>query len=366
MIPGNAVSLLHDGEQCLPAMLEAIEQAQREILLEMYWFGSDLTGRRFARALEDRARAGVRVYVSYDAAGSFEADRGMFASMENAGCRVYEFNPVHFWRPRFKFASLNQRNHRKMLIVDGRVGFTGGVNLADPWASEADGGLGFRDDMIRIEGPAVASMRDIFASTFPGFEAPSLLPAGGAEGGGDCRVRVLANDGKRNRGRIERAYLARIRRARERILITNSYFIPSRRVRRALADAVARGVCVRVLLPVDSDVPAVSYAMRRLYGGMLKRGIELYEWPESILHCKTAAIDGRWCTVGTHNLDYRSWAYNLEINVAVDDPSVAQELEGRILQDIARSVRVDRRNWMFRPLSQRVLEFFFFRFRRLM
>ncbi len=371
MIPGNRVSLLHDGGETLPAMLDAIAQARREILLEMYWFGSDRTGRRFAEALEEKARQGVRVLVTYDAAGSFEADRGMFEQMCEAGCGVYEFNPVHFWRPRFRlsFAGLNQRNHRKMLIVDGVTGFTGGLNLADPWAPEEAGGDGFRDDMIRVDGPAVESMRSIFLGCYrgDGLEAALAddLPATAGEGG-NSRVRVLANDLRQHRKTIERAYLARIRMARERLLITNSYFIPSFRVRRHLARAVERGVRVKVLLPVESDVPAVTYATRRLYSWMMRRGIELYEWPQSILHSKTAVVDGHWCTVGTHNIDYRSWAYNLEINVAVEDAEVAGRLEARMEEDIAGSVRVDPHNWRFRSLGQRVLEQFFYRFRRLM
>jgi len=368
MTPGNRVRLLHDGAQCLAAMADAIRSAEREILLEMYWFGSDATGRAFAEMLAERAREGIPVYVTYDAVGSFEADAAMFAEMEAAGCQVYEFNPIRIWHPRFAIGRINQRNHRKMLVTDGRLGIVGGVNLGDPWAPVSEGGHGFRDDMVAIEGPAVAAMRHIFFGTFREGElgvarAAEPMPC---EAVGDCRVRVLANDLKTHRRLIERTYLEQIATARERILITNSYFIPSRVVRGALASAVERGVQTRVLLPVDSDVPAVMYATRRLYSWMLKRGIELYEWGQSILHSKTASIDGAWCTVGTHNLDYRSWAYNLEINVAVDDPTVAGDLEARIQRDIDGSVRVDYHDWRFRPLSQRLLEQFFYRFRRLM
>jgi cardiolipin synthase len=165
---------------------------------------------------------------------------------------------------------------------------------------------------------------------------------------------------------IERAYIDRIRSARERILITNSYFLPSRRIRHLLARAVARGVDVKVLLPVESDVPAVAHATHHLYGSLLRHGIELYEWGQSILHSKTAVIDGLWCTVGTHNLDYRSWAYNLEINVTVEDAGLSGQLEARMRQDIATSVRVDPAVWRFRPLGQRLLELFFYRFRRML
>src|SRR5262245_49360985 len=243
-------------------MWDAIRGARHEILLEMYWFGSDKTGRRFADALSDKAREGVRVCITYDAVGSWEADRGMFAELVRAGCSVLEYNAPAKWRLRWRIG--NRRNHRKQLIIDGRLGITGGVNLADPWAAVSDGGFGFRDSMIVIEGPAVAEMRAIFFTTFGGRKAaraareqPTPAPAG------ETRVMVLANDRRRNRRIIERAYLRAIRASTRRVWIENSYFIPSWLVRHALRNAVKRGVDVRVLLPSKSDVPAVAYATRR-------------------------------------------------------------------------------------------------------
>jgi len=354
-------------------MLDAIRGAQREILLEMYWFGSDNTGRRFAEALSDKARAGVRVKVTYDAVGSWEADRAQFEAMRAAGCEVYEFNPARAWRLRWRIG--NRRNHRKQLIVDGGFGMTGGVNLADAWAPISEGGLGFRDDMIVIEGPAVAQMRAIFFATFGGkkhrraraieaLEAPdSHWPATPAVG--ETRVLVLANDARKNRRLIERAYLRAIRSAQRRVWIENSYFIPNFLVRHALAKAVRRGVDVQVLLPSKSDVPAVSYATRRLYSSLLRQGVRVFEWAQSVLHSKIAVVDD-WATVGTHNLDYRSWIYNLEMNVVVDDPAVSDQLGRRIQNAITRSAEIDLRAWRFRPLLERLLEEIFYRFRRLL
>jgi cardiolipin synthase len=364
-VPGNRVTLLHESERCLPALLAAIESAQLEVLLEMYWFGSDKWGRRFASALADRARQGVRVCVSYDAVGSFETDRAMFMELERAGCDVYEYNPLELFSRRFSFRRLNRRNHRKLLIIDGRTAFTGGVNLGDPWGPLADGGK-FRDDLIRIDGPAAASMRAIFISSFRGKNADTLrgtdLPVAAPEG--NSTVEVLTNQGFRKRRVIERAYLDRIRTAKRCVLITNSYFIPRSAVRRELALAVKRGVDVRVLLPTVSDVPAVTYATRRLYGTLLRSGVQLFEWGQSILHSKTAVVDGVWCTVGSHNVDYRSWAYNLELNVMVEDHVVAEGLERRMLADMESSGRVDLRTWLFRPLGQRILEELFYLLRR--
>lgn len=345
-------------------MLDAIRGAQREVLLEMYWFGSDATGRRFAAALSDKAREGVRVRITYDAVGSWEADRSMFDELRNAGCSVIEYNPPSKWRLRWRVG--NSRNHRKQLIIDGKLGMTGGVNLADAWAPISDGGLGFRDDMIVIEGPAVAEMRAIFFTTFEGRKAGRALRREPLpEAAGDTRVMVLANDRRRNRRIIEREYLRAIRSARRRVWIENSYFIPNFIVRHALSRAVKRGVDVRVVLPSKSDVPAVAYATRHLYGALLRRGIRLFEWAQSILHSKIAVVDG-WCTVGTHNLDYRSWIYNLEMNVVVDDARISELLSLRIQQAISSSAEVDRYAWRFRPLLERLLEHLFYRFRRLL
>jgi cardiolipin synthase A/B len=356
--------LLHDGGTVLPAMLDAIRGARHEVLLEMYWFASDATGRRFADALSDKAREGVRVCITYDSVGSWEADRRMFDSLVQAGCSVLEYNPPAKWKLAWRIG--NRRNHRKQLIVDGRIGITGGVNLGDPWASVAEGGFGFRDSMIQIEGPAVQEMRAIFFTTFGGHRAARAArdePAPPVAG--QTRVMVLANDRRRNRRIIERAYLHAIRNAMRRVWIENSYFIPSWLVRHALYRAVKRGVDVRIVLPSKSDVPAVAYATRRLYGALLRRGIRLFEWAQSILHSKIAVVDD-WCTVGTHNLDYRSWIFNLELNVIVDDPAIAEQLRRRIHEAVASSVEVDARAWRYRPLMERLLEYFFYRFRRLL
>jgi cardiolipin synthase len=358
-VAGNRVVLHHDGAACLAAMLEAIRGARSEILLEMYWFGSDKTGRRFAEALDEQARKGVRVCVTYDAVGSWESDRGMFAGLRSAGCSVYEYNPLQPFR--FRFSAGNRRDHRKLLVVDGRLGMTGGVNLADPWAPVADGGGGFRDNLVCIEGPAVAGMRAIFATTWPHslpqLPAPSRM--------GRVPVRVVANDERKHRRRIERAYLHAIRGARRRVLIENSYFIPGFLVRHALRKAAARGVKVCVVLPSVSDVPFVAFATRRSYENLLQRGVRLYEWSQSVLHSKIAVVDD-WCTVGTHNLDYRSWLYNLEINVVVEDAAIANELNERIERAIAASSQIDPDKWKLRGVLQRWLEELFYRFRRLM
>lgn len=375
MVHNNRVTLLRDGAACLTEMLVAIREARFEVSLEMYWFGSDATGRRFADALSSKAREGVAVQVIYDSVGSFDADDTMFEEMRAAGCIVHEYNPIAPWRKRFDAFLLNKRDHRKILVVDQIIGFTGGVNLGDPWAAESDGGGNWRDDVIRIEGVAALQLREVFLWTWRELgeeratktmnevelrESGVTLPSEGSP------VRVLTNQRHRERATIRRSYLREIRGARSNIFMSNSYFVPDRAVRVALAHAVKRGVDVKVLVPGESDVAAVYYASRRLYEGLMRDGIELYEWHGTILHSKTATIDDRWCTVGTYNFDHRSWRFNLEVNVSVEDAGVAAAMARCFREDIAHSGRLDRSEFRYRPLGERALEHLCYLFRRLL
>ena len=372
LVSGNRVALLHDGEQAFPAMLEAIAEAKREILLEMYWFASDEVGRQFADALTAKAETGVTVRVIYDAVGSIQSDGRMFSRLRDAGCEVEQYNPIAPWRARFRVGVVNNRDHRKLLIVDRHVGFTGGVNLGNEWAPESAGGAGWRDDTIRIEGPAVEQMCDIFDYGWrrivepPSADRPRLRPTVDTGDGTGSRVRVLANHYFRERRAIRQAYLRRIESAQRSVCITNSYFVPDGQIRRVLARAVARGAEVRVIVPGKSDVFAVPHAARKLYGRLLEAGIQLYEWQGSILHSKTAVIDGRWCTVGTYNLDARSLRFNLEVVAAVEDAAVAGAMEDRFNEDLEHAKLVSYEEWRRRPLHVRMLDDFFYRFHRLL
>ena len=372
LVSGNRVTLLHDGEQAFPAMLEAIAEAKREILLEMYWFASDEVGRQFADALTAKAETGVTVRVIYDAVGSIQSDGRMFSRLRDAGCEVEQYNPIAPWRARFRIGVVNNRDHRKLLIVDRQVGFTGGVNLGNEWAPKGAGGAGWRDDTIRIEGPAVEQMCDIFDYGWrrivepPSADRPRLRPPVDTGDGTGSRVRVLANHYFRERREIRQAYLRRIESAQRSVCITNSYFVPDGQIRRVLGRAVARGAEVRVIVPGKSDVFAVRHAARKLYGRLLEAGIQLYEWQGSILHSKTAVIDGRWCTVGTYNLDARSLRFNLEVVAAVEDAAVAGAMEDRFNEDLEHAKLVSYEEWRRRPLHVRMLDDFFYRFHRLL
>ncbi|MEM6958512.1 MAG: phospholipase D-like domain-containing protein, partial [Myxococcota bacterium] len=314
-VQDHRVCLLHDGAQCYPAMLSAIAAAEREVFMEMYWFGSDRAGWSFAEAMIERARAGVDVRLLYDAIGSIDADGEIFDAMCAAGVRVLQYNPIAPWRRRFRLDRLGRRTHRKILVVDGRVGFTGGVNIGDPWLPVGQGGQGWRDDMVRIVGPAATTLRGVIRHGWrqmeKGEEADEVSPPARLLGPGEGHgVRILANRYYGKARAIRAHFLRRIRGAKRNVYISNSYFLPDRTVRWALARAAKRGVDVRLLIPARSDVAAVHYATRKMFPWLLKRGIAIYAWLPSVLHSKTAMVDGRWCTVGTYNLDYLSWRSN--------------------------------------------------------
>ncbi len=359
----NRVRLLHDGAEALPAMLQALAAARLEVLLEMYWFGSDRTGRRFAAALIERARAGLTVRVTYDAIGSLEAGTAMFDEMRDAGVEVHEFNPIAPWRTRFSFARINLRDHRKLLVIDGALAITGGFNLGDPWAPKSEGGLGFHDDGIEIRGSAALELRRLFYRTFPGAPPKLALPHRPL---GNTEVTVLASDLHAERRDIYDGYINAIARSTGDITITNSYFIPAGRVRRALARAVLRSVRVRVLMPRDTDVKLAQLASRHLYTRLLRDGVELYEWAGGVLHSKTAAVDDDWCTVGSFNFDARSIQNNLELNVAVLSREVNAALRRRVEADLAQSVKIELVTWLKRSVFIRLIERIVYAFRWLL
>ncbi|MET0285154.1 MAG: phospholipase D-like domain-containing protein [Polyangiales bacterium] len=359
----NSVRLLHDGAQALPAMLAAIASAKEEVLLEMYWFGSDKTGRSFAAALIERARAGVCVRVIYDALGSIEAGVAMFDEMQANGVEVFEFNPIAPWRRHFRFARINNRDHRKLLVIDGQLAITGGFNLGDPWAPRDQGGQGWRDDGVEVHGSAALSMRALFYRTFP---AKPLALSPKLVNEGETEVTVLASEFHAERRDIYDGYINAIARATRDIIITNSYFIPARRVRHALARAVSRDVRVRVLMPRDTDVKLAQLASRHLYTRLLKDGIELYEWGGGILHSKTAVIDDHWSTVGSFNFDARSIYNNLELNVAMVCKEVNTALRKRVEADLQQSMKIELAHWKKRSLFLRMIERFVYAFRWLL
>ena len=372
-VDGNEVRLLRNGAAAYPEMLKAIAAAEQQVLLEMYWFASDSIGRKFAAALADAARRGVEVSIVYDAVGSVGASEDMFAGLRRAGVRVIEFNPIAPWKRRFRLSRLTRRDHRKILIVDGQVGFTGGINISDCWLPVDDGGAGWRDDMVRIDGPAVVGLIDCFTLTWMRLRGPLLRLAGFAgkaltqvsrRSPYGQPVRVLGQRFMRTQRQISRAYLHYLRRAEQRIFIANSYFVPDRRILRALTQAARRGVDVRIIVPGQSDVEIVRHASRAVWGRLLRAGVRIFEWDESVLHAKSAVVDGLWSTTGTFNFDYLSLRLNLEVNVSVLDKRFASRLEASFLEDFKSCREVSRVDFRFRPLGQRILEFIAYRLRK--
>lgn len=358
------VRLLRDGAQALPAMLDAIARAEREVLLEMYWIGNDAVGRKFRDALVERARAGAKVCVIYDALGSLGVTLDWWAPLVAAGGRVGEFHGLSPLDARFRFAQVELRDHRKLLVIDSLCGFTGGINLADPWMPADLGGGGWRDDMVEVRGEAAQELRTLFYRTWrkltrarppADVRPPSRMPG--------RRVRVLASP--RRTGSIHHEYLVRIGAATDRIDIANSYFVPDRRVRMALFRAVRRGVRVRVLVPRKGDVPIVQLAVEALFEKLMRRGVEIWVFPDRMLHAKTAIIDEVFTTIGSFNLDRRSWRKNLEANLAVQDVAFARHVRSWFERDLEIAVRIDPATWRERSLARRGLEWISYAARRL-
>ena len=338
----NQLRLLRDGAEGYPAMLAAIGAARREIVLEMYWFGSDAVGHAFVDALIARARAGVSVRVIFDAVGSAPVDSDMFDALRAAGGDVRPFNPLlRLWRravPRWM-----RRDHRKLLVCDAEVGFTGGLNIGRPWAPRDQGGEGWRDDIVEVTGPGARELRSVFFESWrrvisrPERLDPAVLPtdAPGLAATPPDDVWVIANRRRPTRRAIRATYLRWIGGARTAIDVVNAYFVPDRATRRALLAAVRRGVRVRVLVPERGDLRLVQWAVEATLERLAKGGVEAWAYHDSVLHSKTAVVDEELVTIGSYNLDARSYRYNLEVNLAVRSTAFAAVVHRAIEHDVA-------------------------------
>lgn len=361
LIGGNRLRLLHDGRWAYPAMLRAIESARSSVHLETYILRDDATGRVFAETLAERARAGVEVRLIFDSVGSIDLDDDFIQPLRNSGVQVLEFRPVAPWRRRWGWT---RRDHRKILVVDGRVAFTGGINITDDHAPADLGGGGWRDIHVRIAGPAAHELDRLFRRVW--FRETGRwfrIPPPPRRAAGSSLVHVAANQEFLKRFLIQHAFLHAINRARRRIVIANAYFIPGMIIRRALYQARRRGVQVDILVPEHSDVPAAAYASRKLYDLHLRRGLRLHSWQGPMLHAKAMTVDGVWAAVGSYNFTHRSLFNNLEVNVHILDEIFSAKLEASLLEDIRSSKRISRLDWVERPASEKLLERFFFALR---
>ncbi len=375
------LTLLRDGVEALPAMHAAIAAAREECLLEMYWLDDSPAGRDIVDALTARAREGVQVRLSYDAIGSLGVSPSLYDDLRAAGGEVREYNPIAPWRTRFALTRVSQRDHRKLMVIDGRVAFVGGLNLGRPWLPVAEGGEGWRDDVARIEGEAAGRVRAMFYDTWArmgGGRPADLAPRtsrellldtravlrGDGTTGPPVPVAILGHDAWGARRAIRRAYLSRIRQARRRVYIANSYFVPDVAVYRSLQHAARRGTEVRVIVPRVSDVPPVTWAGQHLYARLMRAGVHVHEWTHGILHNKSGLIDD-WATVGSYNFDYLSLRYNLEANMASVDRGFVAAMEASFRVDLTEHCEeLDPRRWARRGWRPRARSYFFYLLRK--
>jgi cardiolipin synthase len=360
----NRIVLLRSGGEAYPAMLAAIESARRYLLLSSYILRSDKTGKRFQAALIERARAGVSVFVMYDAVGSLGLDERFVGELRAAGVDVVVFHPIAPWRPRW---GLNRRNHQKLLIVDGAVAFTGGMNLGDEYAPEPEGG-GWHDMHALVEGPIVYDLERVFRRAWRHAAGASIL---GLDSSAPHQVGVafrhqgysVDNVRLRSRYHMHHDYLHAIRHAKHSLSIMNAYFIPDRGLRRAFRQAIERGVSVRVIVPSVSDVALVYHASRYLYGRLLRQGVRIFEWPERMMHAKVGVIDATWATIGSFNLDARSFLHNYEVALVLLDRELAGSLQATFDADVAKCREFTEHDWASRSRRERLFQSFAYTFR---
>lgn len=353
----HRLALLRDGREAFPAMLAAIAGAQRTICLETYILRDDRIGRRFGAALEERARAGVEVNLLYDAWGS-SVSSSFVRDLENAGVRTLEFHPIRISSEVHRMlASLSSRDHRKSLIVDSWLAFTGGINICDDYAPLEDGGKNWRDTHLGMLGPAAVELEYFFLRAWRrgGGKALDEIRYGGHDRRADPDVMIAVSDLRRQRVRIRDAYREAIDAATKRIFITNAYFVPTLRFIAALNRAARRGVDVRVMIAGTTDVTAVKLASRSIYGRLLEAGVRMFEWQGRVLHAKTAVIDGLWSTVGSSNLDHQSLRYNLEANAIVRGEGLAGALERMFEDDLIQCEEVEIERWRGRRPWERAV-----------
>ncbi|HWI98101.1 MAG TPA: cardiolipin synthase [Burkholderiales bacterium] len=356
LVPGNRTRALVNGDEIFPEMLEAIRGARKSITFEMYIYWKGAIGEQFTAALEERARSGVKVHVMIDALGSQKIEKTVLGRLRDAGARVELYNPVR-WDT---IARMNNRTHRKIMVIDGAVGFTGGAGIGDEWSGDAQDAEHWRDTHFRLEGPAVAQMQAAFMENWIEVTGevlhgpeyfPELRPVGGelaqfvvsSPGGGGESAQLL--------------YLMSIAAAQRSIQLSAAYFVPDDNEVRQLVEARERGVRVQIIVPGPAtDSAAVRRASRSTWGELLRAGVEIYEYQPTFYHVKVMTVDGLWVTVGSTNFDTRSFSTNDEANLNVYDRAFAAEGERIFERDLGRSRRITLEEWEARPLREKLLE----------
>lgn len=356
IVGGNRVTALHNGDEIFPAMLQAIRGARKNVLFETFIYWSGEIGDEFADALSERARAGVKVHVLLDWLGSIKVDQRLVENMRDAGVEVHRFHPLRW----YNLGRINNRTHRKLLIVDGRIGFTGGVGIAQPWTGHAQDEEHWRDSHYRVEGPVVAQMQSVMLSNWSkttgrllhGHDYFPPLEEVGAE-----QAQMFHSSPSGGSESMHMMYLVAITAAVKTIDIASAYFVPDAMARVALKAALARGVRVRVITPGRKiDQQTVRHASRALWGELLEAGLEMYVYQPTMFHCKLVIVDGLLVSVGSTNFDPRSFHLNDEANLNVYDRAFAASQTAVFERDLQRCKRCTLQDWQRRPALERVRE----------
>ncbi|HYE06540.1 MAG TPA: phospholipase D-like domain-containing protein [Planctomycetota bacterium] len=356
LVGGNRVTALHDGDEIFPAMLAAIRAAKSSICFETYIYWSGETGREFCAALAERARAGVPVHAVIDGVGAAKLDKALVQSMIDDGVEVQRFHSPS-WRT---ISKINNRTHRKLLIVDGRIGFTGGVGIADQWRGHSQDSEHWRDNHYRVEGPVVAQLQSAFMDNW--LKTAQYVLHGDAyfprlDPVGDQVMQLFKSSPDEGSESVRLMYLLAISAARRSLDIANAYFVPDDLSREALIKAAKRGVRIRVILPGEIiDTHITRRASRSRWGPMLEAGIEIYEFQPTMFHCKVMIVDSLWVSVGSTNFDSRSFRLNSEANLNVRDQRFAAEQSEVFEADLARARRVTLDAWRHRPQHEKLIE----------
>ncbi len=363
LVEGNRARILIDGPRAHEAMFAAMAAARDHIGLETYILEAGEIGERLATLLAKKVDEGVKVNLLYDSIGSIKTPPEFFEHLRAIGVAVCEFNPAS------SLIKVNNRDHRKILVVDGRIAFTGGINISSAYASSSwrarrtpgkETKEGWRDTQVEVEGPVVAQFQRLFLDA---WALQDCGPAGPAayfprpEKRGTMAMRaVLAKPGAG--AQMYDALVGRIGAARSRVWLTVGYFVPDPGMKQALIDAARRGVDVQLVLPGYSDFWAPVDAGRSHYEELLAAGVGIHEWREALMHAKTAVIDSAWSSIGSTNLDWRSFVHNYEADVVVLDAGFAREMETRFRRDVAAATRIDPSAWKLRGTGEKVKEWF--------
>jgi cardiolipin synthase len=370
---GNKVTLLVDGSATYAAMFKAMEKAGDHINLETFIIEDDETGRRFSDLLLKKQAEGVQVNIIYDSRGSFSTPSPFFQRLRDAGIQVVAFNPINPLKTR-KSWNLTHSDHRKILIVDGKVVFTGGVNISAVYSSGRSGrqsenkpSIPWRDTDVQIEGPVVAEFQKLFLDTWRSQKGPKLPERSyfpDLKAVGNALVRAVGSSpGESNRLTFV-LYVAAITFSENSLHLTNAYFAPDDETVNALRDAARRGVDVRIVLPGTTDSSLPMHAGRYFYSELLKSGVKLYRRRNLLLHAKTAVIDNVWSTVGSTNMDFWSFSINDEVNAVILSKEFAAEMEEMFARDLAESDEIRLEEWKRRPVVDKVKQWIAHKFRR--